>query len=58
MIVRVLVKRVGFDRTGPEKAAILDVPCHLLWGACAADVVVQANHPIRRRHDHVQVVAD
>ena len=58
MVVVVTIKRQHAPGPMSEKRAILGCRCHHLGPPFTADVSVQTNHPVGRRHHHVQVVAD
>ena len=58
VVVIMPVKRQCPLGTGAEQGAILGGRGHDLGGALAADMAIEANHPVRRAHDNVQFMAD
>ena len=58
MIVMVPVECHGAGCARPEQAGIFRSLGHLLWHTGAADMAVQADHPIGCGHHHVKIVRD
>jgi hypothetical protein len=58
VIVFVPVKRQRPLGPQPEQRAIFWRGRNDPWGAFAADMPVQADHPVTCRHHHMQIVAD
>src|SRR5918996_3313784 len=58
MVVLVRIDREARGRARAEQRHVLGVAAHRLGPARAADVAIEADHAIGRRHHDVQVVAD
>ena len=58
VVVFVTIEREGAARAGPEQRAVFRGRGDVFGRAFAADVAVQADDPVGRRHDHMQVMAD
>jgi hypothetical protein len=58
VVVFVTIERQRAARPGPEERAVFRRRGHVLGRAFAADMPVEADHAVRRRHDDVKLVAD
>ena len=58
VVVFVAVECQRALRAGAEHGAVFRCVGHHVRRAVAADMAVQADHPVRGAHDHVQLVAD
>ena len=60
MIMAVFVAIKGQRAMGSvaKKCAVFRGRGHMFGGAVATDMAIEANHPVRGRHDDVQFVAD
>ena len=58
MIVVMLIQCQGTFGAKAEKRAVFRRVGHHARGAFAADMAVEANHPVRGGHDHMQIMAD
>lgn len=58
MVVIVAIEGKGPLRPGSEQGAVFRGVLNHFWCALAADMPIQTQHPIRGRHDDMQIVAD
>ena len=58
VVVTVLIQRQGPLCAKPKQGTVFWCCRDNSWRTFAANVMVQADHPVTRSHNHVQIVAD
>ena len=58
VIVVMVIESQAIGDRGPEQGAEFRISDNAFGPARAADVMVQADHPVRGGHDHVQIMGD